>query len=71
MDYAKFVSQKYRVGTTYRSVSEAFRDADYATPIWRCETENEKGIRFLKAMATVVAIIYIFYFMSLGFFTIG
>ena len=27
---------------THRSASEAFRDADYATPIWRCETEWDR-----------------------------
>lgn len=33
---------------THRSASEAFRDADYATPIWRCSTETEDAMRFLK-----------------------
>jgi hypothetical protein len=32
---------------THRSVSEAFRDADYATAIWRCETDLEQGFKFL------------------------
>jgi hypothetical protein len=42
-DNAKFVwSNK-----THRTVSEAFRDADYATPIWRCETDFQAGMRFL------------------------
>lgn len=27
---------------THRTVSEAFKDADYATPIWRCETEWDR-----------------------------
>jgi len=27
---------------THRSTSEAFRDADYATPIWRCESEWDR-----------------------------
>jgi hypothetical protein len=30
------------MGKTYSSASEAFRDADYATPIWRCETEWDR-----------------------------
>ena len=36
------------VGKTYTSASEAFKDADYATPIWRCETDYDRTIRFLK-----------------------
>jgi hypothetical protein len=28
-----------------RSLSEANRDADYATPIWVCETEHKSGMR--------------------------
>ena len=35
---------------THRSASEAFRDADYATPIWRCETDTQKGLKFLVEM---------------------
>jgi hypothetical protein len=35
------------MGKTYRSVSEAFRDADYATPIWRCETEWDRAKEYL------------------------
>ena len=34
-------------GKTYRSTSEAFRDADYATPIWRCETEWDRTKEYL------------------------
>jgi hypothetical protein len=28
-----------------RSLSEANRDADYATPIWVCETEHKSAMR--------------------------
>jgi hypothetical protein len=38
------------VGTTPRSVDEAFKTADYATPIWRCESDTEKGIKFFVNM---------------------
>jgi hypothetical protein len=37
----------YGEGKTYRSTSEAFRDADYATPIWRCETEWDRTKDYL------------------------
>lgn len=38
------------VGTTPRTMNEAFKNADYATPIWRCETENENGFKFFVDM---------------------
>jgi hypothetical protein len=38
-DPAKFIHSN----KTHRSVSEAFKDADYATPIWRCETDWDRS----------------------------
>ena len=38
------------VGTTPRTSDEAFKTATYATPIWRCETENENGLKFFINM---------------------
>ena len=35
---------------THRTASEAFRDADCATPIWKCESDFQQGIRFLGGM---------------------
>jgi hypothetical protein len=32
---------------THRSASEAFRDADYATALWRCETEWDRTKNYL------------------------
>jgi hypothetical protein len=37
----------YGEGKTYRSASEAFRDADYATPMWRCETDLDRAKDYL------------------------
>lgn len=37
----------YGVDKTYRSASEAFRDADYATPIWRCESDWDRTKNYL------------------------
>jgi hypothetical protein len=34
-------------GKTYSSMSEAFRDADYATPMWRCETDWDRTKEYL------------------------
>ena len=32
---------------THRSTSEAFRDADYATPMWRCETDFDRAVDYI------------------------
>jgi hypothetical protein len=37
----------YGEGKTYSSASEAFRDADYATPIWRCESDWDRTKNYL------------------------
>lgn len=38
------------VGSVPRTSDEAFKTADYATPIWRCETDNENGFKFFVNM---------------------
>jgi hypothetical protein len=43
-----------KVGRTYSTASEAFRDADYATPIWRCESDFDRTKHYLGAIAVVV-----------------
>lgn len=51
----------YGVDKTYRSASEAFRDADYATPIWRCETEWDRTKAYLiPLLAFIVAGVFIY-----------
>ena len=42
-DPAKFLHSS----KTHRTASEAFRDADYATPIWRCETDWDRTKQYL------------------------
>lgn len=37
----------YGLDKTYSNASEAFRDADYATPIWKCETELSRTLNYL------------------------
>ena len=44
------------VSPVARTLSEANRDADYATPIWRCETEQKSGMRLLGYLVGVLAI---------------
>lgn len=40
-----------------RTWSEATRDADYATPIWVCESENVSAMRLLGFMVGIVCIV--------------
>ena len=37
-DHAVFIHSN----KTHRTASEAFRDADYATPMWKCETDFDR-----------------------------
>ena len=47
-----------------RTLSEANRDADYATPIWYCETEQKSGMRLLGYL---VGKLFMFMFGALTF----
>jgi hypothetical protein len=57
-----------------RTLSEANRDADYATPIWRCETEQRSGMRLLGylvgmlGMCLVGALFFVSFLHWFGFF---
>ena len=44
---------------THRTASEAFRDADYATPIWRSQTDFEHAIDFLGGSIYGFLIVFI------------
>lgn len=69
MDYAEWVSRKYGLGTTYSSVDEAFKTTDYATGLWKCETEFDRFKRgnglpamlgFVGLFAMLIYIAYAF-----------
>ena len=44
------------VSPVARTLSEANRDADYATPIWVCETEQKSGMRLLGYLVGMLGI---------------
>ena len=44
---------------THRSASEAFRDADYATPIWREKGEMEDFIEWCKDSMVVIPFLFV------------
>ena len=54
-------------GKTFSSASEAFRDADYATPIWRCESEWDRSKDMLVALVIFMVAIGIIYLFIKGF----
>jgi hypothetical protein len=39
-----------------RTLSEANKDADYATPIWVCETEHKSGMRLFGYLVGMLGI---------------
>ena len=54
-------------GKTFSSASEAFRDADYATPIWRCESEWDRSKDILVALVVFMVAIGFIYLFIKGF----
>jgi hypothetical protein len=52
-----------KVGKTYSSCDEAFKTADYATGLWKCESEWDRTKPMLSSILAFVfgvGIIYIF-----------
>jgi hypothetical protein len=39
---------------THSSVSEAFRDADYATAIWKCKTDWDRTMEYLYPLLSFI-----------------
>ena len=62
-DPAKFIHSN----KTHRSASEAFRDADYATPIWRCETEWDKTKDYLAWIGMWAVLLFALYSLACWF----
>ena len=62
-DPAKFIHSS----RTHRTVSEAFKDADYATPIWRCESDWDRTKQYLGWIVIWVFTLFILYTFAVGF----
>ena len=74
MDYRQVYKN---VTPVARTLSEANRDADYATPIWRCETEQKSGMRllgylvgmlFVYMLGALAFVLFLHWFGVLGLF---
>jgi hypothetical protein len=50
MNNNNYQSVYKNVSRVPRTTDEAFKTADYATPIWRCENDTDRGIKFLIDM---------------------
>jgi len=53
-----------KVGKTYRSADEAFRGAEYATSIYKCNTDYERTIVLFKDLLPILLFI-LFMFASI------
>jgi hypothetical protein len=61
------VLSEWHKDRTKSSASEAYKDADYATAIWRCETETEYGWRVVRNWCAVLSGIAFAYWLAFGF----
>jgi hypothetical protein len=52
---------------THRSASEAFRDADYACALWRCQTEWDRTKEYLKWIAMWACLFFALYSLAMCF----
>lgn len=66
--FEKYIVNYRRFTHFPRTASEAYKDADYATAIWRCETENEKGLQKLFSWLIPIALIAAFIFIAVPTF---
>jgi hypothetical protein len=41
-------AQFYKIPRTYPTMNDAFKDADYATAIWRCESDTQRAWRLVN-----------------------
>jgi hypothetical protein len=62
-DPAKFIWSS----RTHRSASEAFRDADYATPIWRCENDWDRAKEYIGWGLMWAVLLYSLYLLATAF----
>lgn len=54
-----------QLGKTYRSADEAFKTADYATGLWKCETDWDRTKNFFydwMGWIIVIAVLFVFAF---------
>lgn len=53
----------YKLGQTYKTASEAFKDADYATGLWKCESDwdrTKNAIGWIVMWVVTLSVLYLF-----------
>ena len=59
-NYETFVTNYHRYQYAPRTLSEAFRDADYGTAIWKCEKpQTWKTDAFIEALVLLGSVFFI------------
>ena len=51
---------------THASVSEAFRDADYATAIWKCKTDLDRAKEYIYPLLSFILAGWFIYEVCMG-----
>jgi len=63
----------FGMGRTYSSASEAFKDANYATGLWRCESDAQRTWRLIKDLFGCLCIlgigVFLIYLIASPIFT--
>ena len=65
MKYEDYVIKEARRRKISNNFDDAFRTADYATPIWKCETDFQRGIKQFSEVIIPLAIVIAVIFLSI------
>jgi hypothetical protein len=65
MSYEGIKDIYHAVGRTSRSSSEAFKDADYASAFWICESDFVATMRFLREMLEGMVVVFMTLFIPI------
>jgi hypothetical protein len=67
MSYEKFVTNYRRYTHAPRTYDEAYKTATYATAMWKCRTENQRGVEHLLEKVVGLTFLFVFGFAVAGF----
>jgi len=64
-NYETFVNNYHRYQYAPRTLSEAFKDADYGTAIWRCEKPDSwRSYALIESVLMMLTFMFIGYLLS-------
>ena len=67
MSYEKFVMNYRKHTHVPRTYDEAYKTATYATAMWKCRTENQRGLEHLLEKIVGMALFLLYGFAVAGF----